>query len=185
MEKKKGITPVERSFLRYLQSTGYPDSTASCYVRRLRSIKALDQLMGENLDPYIAAYETGSRKHINALSHNTYSCALKRFRQFQIARNDMELLDFIGAVVRNARTGERYRLHKITAPYIEVVTEKPGSSGYPAYYVYEVINEDPISEARLVFEDPTLTAPFRKRYEAYCRTEDARWENYAYWMHKE
>lgn len=182
--KTKDATPVERSFLRYLQSTGYPDSTALCYVRRLRSIKAPEQLMGEDLDPYIATYETGRCKHINVLSHRTYSCALKKFRQFQTVRNSMELKDFIGTVVIHAQTGERYRLHEITAPYIEVVTEKPGSSGYRAHYVYEVINEDPISDGKLVFEDPTLTPLFRKRYEAYCRTEDARWENYAYWMHK-
>ena len=94
----------------------------------------------------------------------------------------MELKSFIGQVVISTYTKRRFRISKITGALVGVVTEKPGASGYPAHYVYKTINGDPVSNGDLVFEDPALTEPFKKAYEAYSRTEEARWENYEYWM---
>lgn len=94
----------------------------------------------------------------------------------------MDLKIFIGQVVISSVTKRRFRLKQITAPEIGVVSETPGISGYPEHYVYRTINGDPISTGALVFENPALTAPFKAAFEAYCHTEEARWENYGYWM---
>ena len=96
----------------------------------------------------------------------------------------MELKDFIGKVVVSTQSGERYVLETITAPYIRVKTEKPKEHGYPSYYSWETISGDPISRGLLVFEDVSLTEPFKVLYDAYCRSEDGYWENYGYWMRK-
>lgn len=97
----------------------------------------------------------------------------------------MELKAFIGQAVISPETKRRYILEKITAPEIGVATVEPGISGYPEHYVYMTINGDPFSRGTLVFENPELTAPFIAAYEAYLRTEDARWESYGYWLHKD
>ena len=97
----------------------------------------------------------------------------------------MDLKDFIGQVVLSTVSKRRFRLMKITAPEIKVVSEKPGTSGYPEHYVYPTINGDPISTGRLMFENPALKEPFKTAFEAYCQTENARWENYGYWLHKD
>ena len=97
----------------------------------------------------------------------------------------MDLKDFIGQVVLSTVSKRRFRLMKITAPEIKVVSEKLGISGHPEHYVYPTINGDPISTGKLMFENPALTAPFRAAFEAYCQTEEARWENYGYWMRKD
>ena len=96
----------------------------------------------------------------------------------------MQLKDFVGQVVISTVTKERYKLKEITAPEICVITEKTDSSGYPECYVYRTINGDPISAGTLVFENLALTAPFKVAFEAYCHTEEARWENYSYWMRR-
>ena len=96
----------------------------------------------------------------------------------------MELKDFIGKVVISVKSGRRFELSSITAPEIEARTEKPDRFGHHACYCWETINGDPISNGILVFEDESLTEPFKKAYDAYCRTEDAYWENYGYWMRK-
>ena len=96
----------------------------------------------------------------------------------------MELKDFIGKIVISTSTNKRYRLHRITSPYIDVESELPNSSGYPSHYRFDCINGDPFSSGSLVFEDQSLTEPFKAAYQAYCSTEDARWENYGYYMRK-
>ena len=96
----------------------------------------------------------------------------------------MELKDFIGKIVISTSTNKRYRLHRITSPYIDVESELPNSSGYPSHYRFDCINGDPISNGNLMFEDQSLTEPFKAAYQAYCSTEDARWENYGYYMRK-
>ena len=68
----------------------------------------------------------------------------------------MDLKDFIGQVVLSTVSKRRFRLMKITAPEIKVVSEKPGTSGYPEHYVYPTINGDPISTGKLMFENPAL-----------------------------
>lgn len=97
----------------------------------------------------------------------------------------MELKDFIGKVVIEAKTKTRYVLSEITAPYIQVREEKQNQYGTYSHYCYETINGNPISEGILLFEDASLTEPFKKLYTAYCRSEDARWESYGYWMRKD
>ena len=96
----------------------------------------------------------------------------------------MVLKDFIDKVVISTDTRERYLLTKIHSSYIQVRTEKPGSSGYPSHDVWETINGDPFKRGLLVFEDESLAKPFRELYDEYTRTEDAYWESYGYWLHK-
>ncbi len=97
----------------------------------------------------------------------------------------VELKDFIGAIVIAPRTNKRFALREITSPEIGVVSETPGISGCPEHYVYRTINGDPFSTGALVFENPELTEPFKSAYKAYCRTEDAYWDSYGYWMHRD
>lgn len=97
----------------------------------------------------------------------------------------MELKDFVGKVVISSESKARYVLTKIAAPEISVRSEKPNERGYYSHYCWETINGDPISNVYLVFEDRSLTEPFKAAYNAYCLTEDARWENYGYYMRKD
>ena len=94
----------------------------------------------------------------------------------------MELKEFIGKVDISSETNQRLIIESITSPEIKVATEKPGSFGYPQHYVYRTINGDPISNGTLVFEDSSLTEPFKAAYSAYCRTKDAYYEEMGYWM---
>ena len=97
----------------------------------------------------------------------------------------MELKQFIGKIVISTSTKNRYRLHNITSPYIDVETEKPDGSGNYSHYRFNCINEDPISSGTLIFEDQTLTEGFKKAYMAHCRSMDGYWEDYGYWMRKD
>ncbi len=97
----------------------------------------------------------------------------------------MELKDFIGKVVISTKTKRRFYLNKITASQIGVVTTTPDSNGHYTFYCRETINGDPFSNGNLMFEDASLLEPFKKVYGAYCRTEDAYWEEYGYWMRKD
>lgn len=97
----------------------------------------------------------------------------------------MELKDFIGQVVISATSNRRYKIYRITAPEIGVVTETPGSSGYLEHYCFRTINGNPIATGVLVFENPALTEPFKAAFDAYERTEDAYWENFDYWMRRD
>jgi hypothetical protein len=97
----------------------------------------------------------------------------------------MELKDFIGKIVISTHSKKRYVLDEITAPEITVHTEEHNQYGGYSYYCWETINGDPISNGNLVFEDQSLTEPFKAAYKAYCSTEDARWENYGYYLMKE
>ncbi len=97
----------------------------------------------------------------------------------------MELKDFIGKTVINTETKGRFKIDEIISSEIVVVTEKPKENGYHSYYGFCTSNGDPISKGVLVFEDPSLKAPFIKAYMAYCRTEEARWEAYGYWLMRE
>lgn len=94
----------------------------------------------------------------------------------------MELKDFLGKVVICIDSGERFRLDRITSPEIIVESEKLNSYGYHEHYAYE---RNPIANGYLVFEDPALKEPFCKAYEAYCHSEEGRWETYGYWLMKE
>ena len=97
----------------------------------------------------------------------------------------MEIKDFIGEIVISASTKERYILTKITSPYIEVKTEKLNEYGGRSCYRFETINGEPFERGVLIFEDISLAAPFKKAYEEYSHSEDARWEEYGYWMRKD
>ena len=97
----------------------------------------------------------------------------------------MELNQFIGKVVISTSTNKRYRLHRITSPYIEVESERPNSSGYPSHYRFNCIDGDPVSNGTLVFEDPGLSEQFKKAYAEYCRSTDGYWEDYGYWMRRD
>ena len=96
----------------------------------------------------------------------------------------MELKDFIGKIVIRASDKKRLFITEITAPEIEAQTVKPEAHGYHTCYCWGTINGDPITNGYLIFEDESLTEPFKKAYDAYCRTEDAYWENYGYWMRR-
>ena len=96
----------------------------------------------------------------------------------------MELKSFIGQVVISTATGRRFKINQITSPEFKVVTEAPGPSGYLENYTFPTINGDPISNGSLVFENSAFTEPFKAAYAAYCRTEDAYWEEYDYWLHR-
>jgi hypothetical protein len=96
----------------------------------------------------------------------------------------MELKQFIGKIVISTSTKNRYRLHRITSPYIDVEFEQPNSSGYHSHYRFNCINGDPISNGDLIFEDQSLSEPFKKVYTAHCRSMDGYWEDYGYWMRK-
>jgi hypothetical protein len=97
----------------------------------------------------------------------------------------MDLKQFIGKIVISTSTKNRYRLHDITSPYIEVVSEKMNSNGYPSYYRFDCINGDPISNGTLSFENQSLTELFKKAYTAHCRSMDGYWEDYGYWMRRD
>lgn len=97
----------------------------------------------------------------------------------------MALKEFIGKVVIKAHSGERCILTEITAPEICIASVALGPYGTPRHYAYETINGDPLSEGTLVFEDSSLLEPFKAAYTAYCRTEDAYWEIYGYYMRKD
>lgn len=97
----------------------------------------------------------------------------------------MELKDFIGKIVISPKTKKRYVLQQITAAIIEAKSQQPDERGYCSSYRWETINGDPISNGQLVFEDKSLTEPFKKAYAAHYSTQDAYWENYGYWMRKD
>ena len=97
----------------------------------------------------------------------------------------MELKQFIGKIVISRSTKDRYRLHRITSPYIEVESELPNSSGYLSYYRFDCINGDPFSRGSLVFEDQSLTEPFKKAYKAHCLSTSGYLEDYGYWMRRD
>ncbi len=94
----------------------------------------------------------------------------------------MGIKDFIGKVVISTGSKERFYLDEITSPKIRVVTTTPDNQGHYTYYCWKTINGDPFSNGYLVFEDAGLLEPFKAAYDAYCRTKDAFWEEYGYWM---
>ena len=97
----------------------------------------------------------------------------------------MELKDFINKTVIATYDNKKMFLTEITSPYIGTQTVERDRNGYYTCYSYETINGDPFERGILVFEDPKLLPLFREAYDKYCRTEDAYWESYGYWLHKE
>ena len=96
----------------------------------------------------------------------------------------MDIKAFIGKDVIIEKTKNSCVLTEITAPYIQVQTKAPNSSGYPSTYRFETINGDPFTNNLLIFEDSTLLEPFMKAYKAYCHTKDAYYEEICYWMRR-
>lgn len=96
----------------------------------------------------------------------------------------MELKEFIGKVVIKTYNNQRCILREITSPSIGVITVEPDQHGHHTCYCWDTINGDPFKKGYLVFEDPSLAEPFRLAYDAYCRSEDAYWEEYDYWMRR-
>lgn len=97
----------------------------------------------------------------------------------------MELNDFIGKNVIRASDKKRLFVTAITAPEIKAQTVETDTYGQHTCYCWRTINGDPFSNGYLIFEDSSLLEPFKKAYNAYCRTEDAYWEEYGYWMMRE
>jgi hypothetical protein len=97
----------------------------------------------------------------------------------------MKLNDFIGKVVISTETKKRYVLYQITSPAILIQEEKPNKDGHRAFYKFDTINGDPFKNGYLVFEDTSLSKPFREAYDAHCRSKDGYWEDYGYWMRKD
>ena len=97
----------------------------------------------------------------------------------------MELKDFIGKIVIRTTDGKRLVLDEITSPEIKAWTLNADATGHYTRYCWRTIHGDPFSKGELIFEDPSLTDSFKAFYQAYCRTEDAFWEEYGYWMGRE
>lgn len=97
----------------------------------------------------------------------------------------MELKDFVGRVVICAETKQRCVLRRITSPCIEVTAVEKDARGYCASYSWPTINGDPISTGALIFEDTSLTAPFKAAFSAHCHTRDAYYEEIGYWMRRD
>lgn len=97
----------------------------------------------------------------------------------------MQISDFVGKAVIEAKSKKRYILKEITSPYITVSEEQTNENGYRSSYRWSTINGDPITTGTLVFEDTSLTEPFKKAYDTYCHSKDAYWEEYGYWMRKD
>lgn len=95
----------------------------------------------------------------------------------------MEIKTFIGKVVVEAASKKRYVITEIASPYIAVREENRLNGGRS--FIFETINGDPISRGILVFEDSSLTLPFKSTYSAYCRSKDAYYEEIGYWMRKD
>ena len=97
----------------------------------------------------------------------------------------MVLKDFIGKVVICAETKQRFFLRRITSPCIEVSTVEKDARGNCSFYCWSTINGDPISTGALIFEDTSLTEPFKTVYTAHCHTRDAYYEEIGYWMRRD
>ncbi len=97
----------------------------------------------------------------------------------------MEIKDFIGKTVIRASDKKRLFITAITSPEIKAQTVEPEANGHHFCYCWKTINGDPISNGYLVFEDARLLEPFKKAYSAYCRTKDAFWEEYGFWLRKD
>ncbi|MBQ4066554.1 MAG: hypothetical protein IJD22_02800 [Clostridia bacterium] len=97
----------------------------------------------------------------------------------------MEIKDFINKVVIYPKNNRRYLLYRITSPFITVASAQPDAGGHFSMYRIPTINGDPISTGELYFEDPSLKEPFLAAYGNYCRTEDAYWEEFEYWMRRD
>ena len=74
----------------------------------------------------------------------------------------MELKDFIGKIVIRASDKKRLFITEITAPEVKAQTALPEAHGYHTCYCWETINGDPITNGYLIFEDESLTEPFKK-----------------------
>ena len=96
----------------------------------------------------------------------------------------MQLKDFINKVVISTATNKRMYLCEITSPYFKTVSVDADEYGH-TWHVWPTINGNAFENGRLVFEDSSLTAPFLSVYNDYCRTKDAYWEEYGYWMRRD
>lgn len=97
----------------------------------------------------------------------------------------MEIKDFIGKIVIRTDNNQRYKLYEVTSPTIEIIDLKPKSNGVCTVYRYHTINGNPFETGQLKFEEDNLGAQFKTAYDAYCRTKDAYWEEYGYWLRRE
>ena len=81
---RKLLNCTESGFYDYMLShKHYRESTVLDYIKRIRKIESMDTLVCKDLEPYIADFETGTHKNMNATCHNAYSCALKRLKEYQ------------------------------------------------------------------------------------------------------
>ena len=97
----------------------------------------------------------------------------------------MDIKAFIGKDVIIEQTKTSCVLTEITAPYIQVQTKAPNSSGYPSTYRFETVNGDPFTRSVLAFEDKSLREQFIKAFTEYCSSKEARYEEMDYWMRKD
>lgn len=73
---------TERGLYDFMMTGGYKDSTARDYIHRLRKIKPVDTLAGENLANHIDDYTKGAFENMNKRAHNAYSSALKCLKKY-------------------------------------------------------------------------------------------------------
>ena len=84
----------------------------------------------------------------------------------------MDIKAFIGTDVVIEKTKSSCVLTEITAPYIQVQTKAPNSSGYPSTYRFETVNGDPFTNNLLKFEDSSLLELFIKAYKEYKERQE-------------
>lgn len=96
----------------------------------------------------------------------------------------MKLKDFIGKVVICNANKYRLVIDKIDGVGIYAATEKPNSSGYPEHFLWKTEaapNDNAIANGTLVFEDKSLTEPFKTAYREYLLGE-GKYDSYFYYM---
>lgn len=98
----------------------------------------------------------------------------------------MEIKDFIGKEVMSTNSKQHYIIEKIDGTFISARATKPSKNGTYAHYRWmtgTAPHDNAIARGTLVFEDVTLTEPFKQVYEEYRYTE-GRLDQYFYAMSK-
>jgi len=175
-------------FESYLLDRGYSPSCARSYRRNIGKLADkgfTPYLLRFRIDRLIEVHSKGG-KYYNPKDHGVRVCALKRLKEYFIDHPiKLTLKDFVGQIVIKISDQKRYIVTDITANEFKIRELTPDKNGHCGNWSFECISSNPIEDKFLKFEDPGLDCVFTEIYDAYCRTEDARWESYGYWLRKE